>query len=330
MSKRSLATYSIRVRKSGTKDEWLELGNFDGAGGDVLKVCYGYFSALADQHFDNSFTQQSLGAEPPEVDNRVLKVTLSSGTYGIESTFKDRDSGQDRFKREHSDVELISLHNYLVLPSKSKIGLLITERYQGNGIITTLCKSFNLAFRRRYPDYTVEINPVSPAAAINQLLIQGRLTKIRLSRHSIPSDLANAYELSDYEKDLGTIELVLRPPRSTPLTKKAIQKVLSKNGNAKSLLEFHGVTYDELRAEVQVGSSLRTLAVTSQSAPSMIYVLEESKGNVSAPPAEVVYSRAAQIVRELAPDAGILDDFLAEEFVMPDSWHGYRLEVPSP
>jgi hypothetical protein len=114
------------------------------------------------------------------------------------------------------------------------------------------------------------------------------------------------------------------------LTKKTIEKVVSGDTDVSSLLEWQGVSYQDLRVEVRVGRSTRTVSVASGKTPVVTFDIDEEllddEGDLTD---NVFYQEASKVALDLAEDIGLTRSSVAEQqFTWPSDWNDYRLEVP--
>ncbi|GGY30525.1 hypothetical protein GCM10010363_08860 [Streptomyces omiyaensis] len=330
MAKYTLASYAVRIRKSREND-YLHLDNFDNAGGDLLKEFYGFLLSLQERPFEVQRTERSLEAHTIRHESRSLRFKLGSGSFGTQSRIRERSTGQVVFQKEEDHVDLTDLRNYLIIPHGSTTGLLFTERLQGNGVIATLSEAFRKAFNQKYSGYTLELNNMTSEAAFGIYLERGDLKKIRLVRQAIPDDVADALGMGETEKNLGSIEFVLKPPRLGSFGKRKIQKVISGEADVGSMLEWRGLEYEEMKIEVKIANSTRTLSVSSGTTPAMLYDLDSElqKDNQTTITDDWVYAKAKEFAEEVAENMGISAAVMRREFAWPELWELYRLEAPN-
>ena len=91
---------------------------------------------------------------------------------------------------------------------------------------------------------------------MSEYLLNGRLTKIRFIRYSLPSDLADAYDTGGHSEIEGTAEIVIRPSRgqSLPL-KNRIRDALEGRREIREMVELTGYEYDNVKVEIDVRGS---------------------------------------------------------------------------
>jgi hypothetical protein len=329
VAKYTLASYAVRIRKSRDSD-YLPLDNFDGSGGDLLKEFYGFLLHVKERPYENQLKERALECQEIVQEKRALLFKLGSGYFGTQSRIRDRATGQVVFQKEEDHVDLTDLRNYLVLPGNSNAGLLFTERFQGNGVIATFTEAFKKAFAAKHNGYTLEINSMTSEAAFGAYLADGHIKKIRLVRQAIPDDVADAFGMGDSERVLGSMEVVLRPPRLVSFGKKKIQSVISNEVDVSRMLEWRGVEYREMKIEVRIANSTRTLSVSSGTTPAMLYDLDSElqKDGLPSITDSWVYSKAKELSEDLARNMNMSVELMRRDFAWPELWDFYRLEVP--
>ncbi|WP_405493289.1 hypothetical protein [Streptomyces sp. NBC_00096] len=329
MAKHTLASYAIRIKRRG-RGEYLKVDNFDGGGSDLLKEFYGFFLSLTERPYEIAEKERSLEARDISQSNRSLRVKLAQGYYGAQSRIRDRSTGQVVFQKEEDHVDLTDLRNYIILPADCTFGLLFTERFQGNGVIATLSEAFKRAFAAKHNGYTLEINSMTSEAAFGAYLADGEIKKIRLVRQAIPHDVADALEIGAGERDFGTMEIMLRPPRTGSFHKRKIQSIISGETDVSSLLEWRDVTFKEMKVTVKIAGSMRTLSVASGTTPAMLYDLdsEMQRDQVTTLTDVYAYMKAEELSEDLGRNMGLGVDRMRRDFQMPASWDHYRLEAP--
>ncbi|MEV5083124.1 hypothetical protein AB0K74_31355 [Streptomyces sp. NPDC056159] len=330
MAKYTLASYAVRIRKSRDND-YLPLHNFDNAGGDLLKEFYGFLLSLQERPFEVQRKERSLEAHSIHHEGRSLLFKLGSGSFGTQSRIRERATGQVVFQKEEDHVDTTDLRNYLIIPQGVTAGLLFTERIQGIGVIATLSEAFRKAFNQKYSGYTLELNNMTSEAAFGVYLERGAVKKIRLVRQTIPDDVADVLGMGDSEKNLGSIELVMKPPRLSSFGKRKIQSVISGETDVSSMLEWRGLQYREMKIEVKVANSTRTLSVSSGTTPAMLYDLdtERQKDSQTEITDDWVYAKAKEFAEEVAENMGFDVTTMRRGFAWPELWEYYRLETPS-
>lgn len=327
MAKHAFAAYAIKIRRLREKDE-LPLDDFDGAGADLLKEFYGFFLQLEERPRDVKSQEASIEAHSIDVRNRRLHVKLALGAYGRQSRIRNRETGEVLFQKEEDHVDLSDLRNYLILPEGGSTGFLFTERLHGQGLRRVLESSFRKAFDAKYAGFTIEFNNVISEAAYKTYLEQGEIKAIRLVRTAIPDDLAAVFEVG--EEELGTLETILRPRRNKSFRKRKIQDVLSGARDVSSVLQWRDVQYSEVKVQVKVGGTMRTVSVSSGTTPAMLYDLDEELNKEGMELTDDwAYGKAAQYAEELASNMGISADVMRRNFDWPSDWDHYRLEVPN-
>ncbi|WP_147265153.1 hypothetical protein [Micromonospora sp. LHW51205] len=318
MPEYSLAAYTIRVRprmSSKSSDNYLPLDNFDGSASDLAPFLYAFFNGLINTPYQHRDEGKYLIAETVRAEDRSIHTTVRSGSHGHQSTLRDVETHQDTYERQANEAELIPLRNLFVIPHNSLAGIFLTERVGVRGLKSSLDHILTRTFSARFPGFSIELSPLAPEAAVKASIEEGELKKIRLVRYGIPSDVADQYNLGAHEEELGIMELVLKPDRALAFPKQKVRDALNDN-SLPALLEIRGLDYHDIKLEVKVGKSMRTLTVTQERPPRVTFPLPENKQIPSGRPTDdVVYEVAAEVVAELAKDLSIREsDYVGTEF----------------
>ncbi|MER5654277.1 hypothetical protein ABT076_14830 [Streptomyces sp. NPDC002131] len=329
MAKYTLASYAVRIRRNRETD-YLPLDDFDRCGGDLLKEFYGFLLSLQERPYEITSKERSLECQEIDKDNRSLNFKLGYGSYGAQSRIRDRSSGQVVFQKEEDHIDLTDLRNFLIVPQNSSSGLLFTERFQGNGVIAALSEAFKKAFAAKHSGYTLEINNMTSEAAFGTYLASGEIKAIRLVRQAIPHDVAEVLGMGSTERDLGSIEVVMRPPRLGAFGKQKIESAFSGDTDVSSMLEWRGVEYREMKVVVKIAGSTRTLSVSSGTTPAMLYDLDSELQRDGLPEMtdSWVYSKARDLAEDIAQTMGMSTEAMRRGFDWPELWDRYRLEAP--
>jgi hypothetical protein len=213
---------------------------------------------------------------------------------------------EERYQRQVDDAELLPLRNIFIVPEHGTVALLMTERVGKNGLISILGPVMRRTFSSLYTEFVIEIEPLAPAAAIKHSIEDGKIKAIRLVKYGIPSDVADQYMLGQHEEQLGNMELYLRPGRNR-FFGKSIADVIDDDDRKAGLLEFNGVTYDDIKLEVRVGNQNRTLTITREIPPRVTFPISPQAATdaLGRPLDEAFYGHATDVARELSLDLGI-------------------------
>ncbi|HET6483368.1 MAG TPA: hypothetical protein VFG35_25475 [Actinoplanes sp.] len=220
-----------------------------------------------------------------------------------------------------NDAELLPLRNIFAVPINSPTGLFITERVGIRGLKSTLVSAIQRSFSYTYPDYLIDVNALAPEEAVKSSLEEGELKGIRLVRYGIPRDLEERYYLAAHEKEIGTVEVVLKPERGLSFSKRRLEQALESDEKA-GLLEWRGVEYHDIKLEVKVGKQTRTLTVTKDKAPRVTFpIADDAEVDAGGRPTDVaLYSLAMRTAQDLVVDIGVQrESLLGTDFQWTDA-----------
>ena len=142
--------------------------------------------------------------------------------------------------------------------------MLILQRRAQYGIRTVFLQDFTQYFKEFDSTIQVEINPLVPQNLIDQYLQDGRLTKVRFIRFSIPADVTDAFEGGGHIEESGQTELVISAGRSQrlPLLDR-IRDVVNRRRGVSEMIELHDFDYETVKVELEVGGSRKTVDLSN-------------------------------------------------------------------
>ena len=143
----------------------------------------------------------------------------------------------------------------------SNLGFLILQRTGQLGIKRLLSEDFNQEFSGLYPQFHLEINPLVPEQLVEDYLSRGRITKIRFVRNSIPTDFADFVNSGgNFRQTTGSMEYSIKVGRGQRISVPVpIRQFLNGERNLNNLLELQSFEYDNVKIQLELGGSSRTI-----------------------------------------------------------------------
>ena len=194
----------------------------------------------------------------------LVNGIVETGEYGYNADLIDVDTATVSYQRTGTDAEMMPFYFLAHLPSHLDEGVILLQRRSNFGIRTTFLKDFAEYFEKSNQGVKVVVNPLVPPHLVNEYLQNGRLTKIRLIRYGLPSDLADAYDAGGHVENEGTAEIVFLPRRGwgLPLMNR-IRDVLAGKREIREMVELTDHKYDNVKVEIDVGGSKKTLDLSN-------------------------------------------------------------------
>jgi hypothetical protein len=250
-----LHAYEVIVRRRRDRQEQL-LGNFDGAGADLLRVLEEFFRDpkmrdwLDPELNAAARVHEVYGSDPSFPD--IIAAVVKSGEMGITSeivsTIESELDDTVVFQRQREHAELVPVAVLAKLPGTLTKGFLVTHSPSGRGIKTKFWRALQEWFGRRFPNYVILLSPVYPSRFYRSVMEKEALKQVTLIRSSKPSDLAADDRRWFDQSTLGTVRTVITPRgRLHRLRKDDLLRVLERGEEISSLLVFRGETYEEIR-----------------------------------------------------------------------------------
>lgn len=257
----SLATYSVRLRDRAD-GEYVILDSFRGH--DFLEIFCAYLDSRGSEASEDEERQHLLRLqEYKRGDDRTLAGLLEAGEYGFEAELYNVDSRTTAYRRTTKDAELLPFYFLLSVPPAATRGILVLERFRQFGIRAALWKDFLEHFANYREEFVIELEPLIPVDLIEKIRQSEDLKSVRFIRFGIPSDIADALDPDrPVDEEEGVLELVVkaRPGAKLP----ALNRVtgwLRGEGALGEIIELHGLEFDHVKVQVDIGGKQRTIDI---------------------------------------------------------------------
>lgn len=292
--------YTFKVHRHGSVESPEELGHFDGEH-DALVSLYGALRGLATRRVSDS-KNRHIRAKGVKGIGRTVRFAVDVGQSGQSSEFYDPDDDEKPvFERQDQHIETNARRGLVVAPSRATTGLLIMEAHGRSTAKSLLAPQLARIFRYHSEGYILSIASVVDEAALKKFIAEARAHEITLRRTGLPSDIADAVELSRDEASVGKMELRIVPGKIRWFQQTLISKLRGDNSTRRKLLQLHGLEFDELSVGMTVGDRRTTLTVTADHVPTFIYDIR-TRG---VPDDERFYNEVLATVREIGPAVGV-------------------------
>ena len=265
MPKISLATYSIDVHELRNPGR-LPIGSFDGEH-DLLDCFAKYCTAMQLHFYHDEDDRRLLRVERLDSDHagHVLYGLLRRGEYGYEAQLYDVNRDAPSYARGVDDAELIPFYFLIHLPPDADRGIAILQRFGNSGIRTDFYKSLSRAFVEEFPDFRIDFQPLIPRDLLRHYLDEGSIKAIEFTRFSLPPDIADVVGAGGFSEELGSVKVSLTTKRNRVFPEPPWLRRLARGETFQDILELRESNYEELRIQVKLGSTVRTLEFTDLS-----------------------------------------------------------------
>ena len=259
----SLAAYNVTVWNLQDKDNEV-LSDFDGDHSDLLDFLYDIVNNIKNKTLDQKELQQAICVSQLDRKSRIMEGIIETGQYGHESSIINVKTTDVVYKRKKNDAEMLPFYFYLEVPEGTEDGILILQRTSNFGIRKILHWVLKMAFEAKHPEFKLRFRPLVMQSEIDKY-VQGKIRKISFIKKSIPADAVDAYD-KGHKEVKGTMELVLRARRGGVLPFNTLISKAFKSKQSKGIFvleEDQNFAYDNVRAEMKVGRSVRTVNAES-------------------------------------------------------------------
>lgn len=267
-----LAPYSIRVKDLET-DDYIRLGSKDEWGIDFLEVLYTYLVQDMPSLIFNKRAREkkTLRREFFQKDGRTITGILKAGEYGFGSDLHNVESDETKYTRQTIDAELIPYFFLAKIPNTTKSGIAIFQKLGNRGFKSIFEKDLNNYLKDKVSSqYRIEISSLVPREMVKHYLTK-RIVKIRLIKHSLPQEISDVDLSGIPDEEQGEAEFTLKANRNESFPAKLLDKFRSnidtflgeENASVGSILEIKDFQADNVKVEVRVGNSYRTIDLSN-------------------------------------------------------------------
>ena len=268
MTKISLVTYSLRFLSRNDESIYntdtipYKQGHFH-----LIDILRDYFNTRTDEFVDISAQKKLLTVNTcfsQEVQTfRITSGILETGNYGYASKIRDVATNEIIFEKTVNDAETLPFFYSFFVPSNGNTSICIFQRFSNKGFKTAFENDFNTFLGQESPEVRFSLFPLLPESYINSVLDNGRITKIRLVKDQLPSDLADAV-IGHRNSEARSEFVISAKVRGNLANQRIIDKLKSLVGihprPLEEVFEIRGFEYNDIKVEVKIGSSTKTLS----------------------------------------------------------------------
>ncbi len=262
-----LEIYTIRLRPSGNKEEFLDLSKFD-EDVDFLDFFTGYIKDFNNQLEKNEAQKKAfkLNSDALHINSgrRTISGIIGSGEYGFASTFFNNETGEEEYQRGLDSSENIPFYFLIYLPKKQTKGFVILQRFGVHGIHIIFKSHLTKYLKGKYPYLQLDFNPYVSKELAQQFINDGSIQEYTLTRYSLPPDVADQLGMAEHVEDVMSISLVIKAKRKRKLeindrVKGFINDPNARVFDAKPLKDLGFDGEHKSKIKVKFGNNIRTM-----------------------------------------------------------------------
>lgn len=254
--KRSIEIHSFNIHVRSKPKDRININEFDINGAmlpDILsKRLVDYIDNLPNDNqtkrtlqmaTDEKGTVLKIGRGGKEIAGKIL-----TGQYNKMSDVIDVNNKLPVFNilKHHSVQKPFYFH--IILPDKKPHGYILLERDGVEGIKEVFLKTFQEFIRNLSEDHDVKFENFIDSKIVENYLEHGAYKGITLTRHYLPSDIADQYGLGKFETDDYTVELRIKSKRNKFFPKSVRDRILrilnEQNSGYFTSEEFSAIGFD--------------------------------------------------------------------------------------
>lgn len=195
--------------------------------------------------------------ESIRTDADAVYCRVRIGDYGHAAPLINVKTKAKSYDKTKEDAELVPHFAYFYFPSGKNCGILLTERRGLSGIYSNLTDLVENDFKKAFPGYTIQFAPLMPAAVLQSMLNTGNICEARFKSYTVPTDVADKLLVTSAQDD-HEYEVIVRAKGA--LNRVPFLQYFQKQIDGSKILEDHsGVSFDEIRLEIEMGDRRRTV-----------------------------------------------------------------------
>lgn len=301
MARYAVAAYGLKVAPFRQNKRFLNLGDMDGRGLDLLHLVHGFLrdiraNALIEEQFGHYLSVENINTE-----GRSISFGAEYGRFGFEGAVKNIRTNKRTHQFGADESAVVHVRNMVIVPPRSNTALLLAERCSGRGAASIFLRHLTKAFRKRFADEALILHKegLTEEEAWKSFMERARLTQIRVVRYSRNHDLADGIN-GISETNIGRLEYTVKPLRSSGLARQLISPIMDRSIKPETqILGLRDeVEADEVRLQLTDGDQQREIVLGKDGLPTLVYPIKTS--NDDRPSDEAVYDYMSELAKTLA------------------------------
>jgi hypothetical protein len=295
-----VAAYHVRVKERYSSSfEMLDTIGGDKDFLDFMKACFNKWRSAHDNDKEESRVAK---LEKFDSHGRVLQGRIQVGDYGQACDVIDANQpAKVVFTKEVQHADILPFFFRFEIPDSRDEALLLIEKSRRTSPKTALVRHLRAAFKMKFPEHTLLINPVMPQEAFEQFLNDGGVQKIEFIRMGLPHDIADILE-SGHQEALKRVitKLVITAGRkdTLPLRKSLLKKPDPRKAIA-DLYELKDFEYQDIAVTMRIGKNTRKVDLGNKHALPLYNISDDVKFGKDG---IATYDSMAKAFEELAND----------------------------
>lgn len=302
----ALDFYLISIRKKRKRGlKKLQFDNFDGHGASGVAALSTSLGPLVKGNWKD-IPEKTLTVIGLKTNAVGITGTLKVGTYGRAGGVIDVNSGARAFEKKKWHAEEVPHYFRVYVPAGGYQGYFVTERLGINGVSGLIRQVFRDYFEKAYPDYGLDIVPMSPDFVVKRFIKSGEPRSVSFIKHSIPSDYADIVA-GKHKEHPGSVQVTIKSSDAKFFRKSAVSSAITKVDGIKSVYEFQDFEPDDVKMTVDMGGKFRTVSLQNQkNMRSSFDITDDVSLNVSGYPNQKdVSEQAVELMKEMSHATGI-------------------------
>lgn len=255
----SINLYTIRARMQREVDNYLTLSDLVEESEeyeDLFDGMVDLFNKLSAAPIKLTDIKRSTKVTMLDQNDRLLYGMIESGQYGRVGDIEDTNTGDISYTKTRADADMMPFYFFVDIPDGHNEGVIGIQSTGLFGIKSALSKIIRNHFKSLYPNIMIDINPLIPMKYFNMLIRNGSFRKVHFIRHSLPSDIAQAFSVPQRQEVKTQVKLTIDvKDMDTNAFKATIRDWLNNRDGSSDLMELVSMPYEEMALEIGLGSN---------------------------------------------------------------------------
>jgi hypothetical protein len=295
-----VAAYHVRVKKRYSSH--FEMLDALGGNNDFLEFLETCFKKWRSAYDNDAGVSRVAKLEKFERVGRAVQGRIQVGDYGQACDVIDANEPQRVvFTKGVQHADILPFFFRCEVPENRDEALLLIEKSRRTSPKTAFVRHPHGAFKIKFPEHTLSINPVMPQEVFEKYLSDGGVQKIEFIRMGLPNDIADILESGHREafKRVKTKLVITAGRKDTLPLKKSLLKKPDPRQAIADLYELKDFEYQDIAVTVRIGKNTRKVDLGNRHALPLYNISDEVKpGRDGIAP----YDSMAKAFRKLADD----------------------------
>lgn len=304
MKRTQLTSYYIQIRERGSKigedlTRWPDSNGFCG-------VFERFLRGVQNHPVQDYVSGHVMSAARFTKESERIYGVIGGGDFGVAVSVRNIRSGAvDYSKEEHHVDEIPMYFQFRAFPGVGR-GLLLLQQLGVHSLKVPLSKHLSRFVHENYKPFHASVYSLVPEKYIRQLL-RGGIRRVDFINRKNTGDRFDKLRKAGWDEGIGHINTQVVAERFAELPQVDwITGYASRKLTKSQLVEITGIDFDELKVQVRLGPSVRTVDLSGETnIVARFDITNDVEYYKGLPTLESVHEAANRLMEEIVLDQGI-------------------------